>query len=104
MRRNSSVWIMWLVMALSGCSARPQQRVFVDLARLVGTESIPNVKVIPSPSSTPLFPATTLSLPPLPATTFKLSSDKQRIAQVQAVVNTNRRQAFRDIAQKLRDA
>ena len=62
-----------------------------------------DIKVPTIPVTTPTFAGSTLTLPALPSTIYTHSSDKERIKEVQDVLQRTREAAFRLIAARLRD-
>jgi hypothetical protein len=71
--------------------------------RVLTLERIPNVRIIPGASAPPAFAGSSLTLPALPAETYRLSSDKQRIREVQDVIRKSRENALTEISTQLRD-
>jgi hypothetical protein len=87
---------------LAGCVSK-QQAVYVDLATVTQADTILDIRVPTTAAGTPSFAGSTLSLPALPSTIYTHGSDKERIKEVQDVLQRSRETAFRQIATNLRD-
>jgi len=84
----------------SGCGPT-EKTVFVDLDQVQATETIPSVQVVPNPTPPPVFGRSSLTFPALPAATYSLGSDQQRIKDVQAVIESNRAALTQEIRNRL---
>lgn len=88
------------LLILAGCS-NPQPSVYVDLNLVTQGEQIPNVQVVPTPTPPPSFGSSSLTFPALPAAEYSLSSDQQRIKDVQNVIAANRAALTQEIRDRL---
>ena len=96
---NAFVWV--LILGAVGCGSK-QPAVFVDLSQVAASETLPSAPQTPRPQSTPGIGASSLTLPAMPASAFRLGSDKARIQQVENVLLKSRQEAFIQIEQSLR--
>jgi hypothetical protein len=103
MHRNSLGVLGLVFILVAGCAPK-QPLVYVDLNQVFAVERLPKAIETVRPQQPPGIPASTLTFPALPATAFRLGSDKARIAQVQQVLEQSRREALTMIAASLRES
>lgn len=94
---------MILILGAVSCASK-QPTVFVDLEQVAASDNLPLSPQTPRPPAAPGISPSTLSFPALPATAFRLGSDKARVRQVENILAKSRQEAYAQIASSLKQS
>ncbi|HEY3781445.1 MAG TPA: hypothetical protein VGL56_10205 [Fimbriimonadaceae bacterium] len=103
MPKNRRYLFFLLLAGTAGCASK-QQAVFVDLDKVAASESLERPVAVAKPPPAPSFTGSKLSFPEMPASVYRLGSDKERVQEVERVMEQSRQQALIQIAARLKDA